>query len=324
MDLITYSLLLKKIKGVATGVSTARYDAENRSIIFTTNSGVELSIPMPNGLSSAEIEMISHMELAGNEEEGFYITVDGERVGSKTCTFTTTVDGLAMPKGTVLNNVEPADVLKDMLVAKFPPEITYTSTLSTSDYYEIGEVKDVTLDIVANKKSYDLKKVEITSTPTLSGFNKNITTAPWTHSGSFSISNSQQIVVKATDIEGLSSSKTISYNFVYPMYASYVDTSVVDITESDIISGQKIIKQKAAITLAYSSNDTLLRPVFAFPAEYGDLKKITDVLNQIELITNYTKYDVQIECLDGNIVDYYAYVSNTEAILDNFEIKFSW
>lgn len=324
MDLITYSLLLKKIKGVATGVSTARYDAENRSIIFTTNSGVELSIPMPNGLSGAEIEMISHMELAGNEEEGFYITVDGERVGSKTCTFTTTVDGLAMPKGTVLNNVEPADVLKDMLVAKFPPEITFTSSLSTTSYYEIGEEKDVTLDITATKKSYDLKKVEITSTPVLSGFSKTITVAPWKHNGSFTISDSQRVTVKATDVEGLSTSKNIDYNFIYPIYASYCSADVTEITEADIISGQKVIKPKQAITLAYSSNDVLLRPIFCFNASYGELRSIQDVLNKIELISNYTKYEVQIECLDGNKVNYYAYVANTEAILDDFEIKFSW
>ena len=84
------------------------------------------------------------------------------------------------------------------------------------------------------------------------------------------------------------------------------------------------VKPKGATTLAYTSNDVLLRPVFAYPKSYGELKKITDVLNQIELITNYTKYEIQIECLDGNMVDYYTYVSNTEAILDNFEIKFSW
>ena len=189
MDIVVYSMLLKKIKGVATGVSTATYDGDTRSIVFTCNDGTTLRVPVPNGLSSAEIEMISHMTLEQEEDGSYYIAVDGERIGSKTCNFKTTTAVGSLPAGTNLVSAECADVLEQMLVAKFPPEITYTSTLSTSDYYEIGEVKDVTLDIVVNKKSYDLKKVEITSTPTLSGFNKNITTAPWTHSGSFSISN---------------------------------------------------------------------------------------------------------------------------------------
>lgn len=264
------------------------------------------------------------MELAGNDEDGFYITVDGERVGSKTCNFKTSVEVGALKSGAVFNNVEAADVLEQILVAKYPPEITFTSSLSTTSYYEIGEEQDVTLDITVNKKSYDLKKVEITSTPTLSDFNKNITTAPWSHSGSFTISESQRVTVKATDVEGLVSTKNIDYNFIYPIYASYITADVVDITEADVISGQKVIKPKQAITLAYTSNDTLLRPVFAFDASYGQLKKITDVLNQIELMSDYTMHEVQIETLDGNMTDYYVYVANTEAILDNFEIKFSW
>jgi len=324
MDIVTYALLLKKIKGVATGASSVRYNGDTREVIFTCNDGTELSVPMPNGLTSAQIEMISHMTLEGNVDDGFYIAVDGERVGAKTCNFTTTVDGLAMPKGTVLDGVDPADVLEQMLVAKLPPSISFTSSLSESGTYEIGDAQEVTLETKATKQSYDIKKLEISSTPSLAEFTKTVTTAPWTHSGTVTISDSQTITAKATDVEGLNSTKTIKYNFVYPLYASYVDASVTEITEADIISGQKVIKPKQAITLAYTSNDTLLRPIFAYPAEYGDLKKITDVLNQIELITNYTKYEVQIECLDGNMVDYYAYVSNTEAILDNFEIKFSW
>lgn len=324
MDIITYSMLLKKIKGVATGVSTAIYDGDTRSVIFTCNDGTTLSVPIPNGLTSEEIEMISHMTLEEDESGSFYIAVDGERIGSKTCSFTTTTTVGSLPANTKLDSMECADVLEQMLVAKLPPSISFTSSLAESGTYEIGDVQEVTLETKVTKQSYDIKKLEISSTPSLAEFTKTVTTAPWTHSGTVTISDSQTVTAKATDIEGLSSTKTIKYNFVYPMYASYVDTTVTTLDEADIISGQKVIKQKGAITLAYSSNDTLLRPVFAYPAEYGDLKKITDVLNQIELITNYTKHEVQIECLDGNMVDYYAYVSNTEAILDNFEIKFSW
>lgn len=324
MDFITYVLLLKKIKGVETGTSSTRYNSDTREIIFTCNDGTELAVELPNGLSTEQIEMINHMSLEGDADTGFYIAVDGERVGSKTCTFKTTTTAFNLPAGTVLDSVEPADVLEQILVAKLPPSISFTSSLPSDATYEIGEVKDITLDIAVTKQNYDIKKVEISSTPSIAEFTKTINASPWTHSGNMSISDDQTVTVKATDVEGLSATKSITYNFVYPMYASYCSADVVDITEADIISGQKVVKPKGAITLAYSSNDTLLRPIFAYPQEYGDLKNITDVLNQIELITNYTKYEVQIECLDGNMVDYYAYVSNTEAILDNFEIKFSW
>jgi len=279
---------------------------------------------VPNGLSNAEIEMISHMTLEENEDGSFYLALDGERIGSKTCDFTTSVEVGALKSGTKFESVECADVLEQILVAKFPPSIKFTSSLAESGTYEIGEVKDITLDIEAIKQSYDIKKVEITSTPSIAEFTTSITTSPWEHNGELSISDTQTITVKATDVEGLISSKSIKWNFVYPMYASYVDTTVTTLEEADIISGQKVIKPKSAVTLAYTSNDILLRPVFAYPKNYGQLKSVLDVLNQIELITNYDVQELQIECLDGNMVDYYVYVAKTEAILDNFEIKFSW
>lgn len=324
MDTIVYSLLLKKIKGVATGVSTARYDGDSRSVIFTTNNGVELSIPMPNGLTTQEIEMISHLTIESEEDGTLYLALDGERIGSKTCSFKVTTAVGSLPSGTVFDSTECADVLEQILVAKYPPSISFTSSLAESGTYEIGDTQEVTLETKATKQSYDIKKLEITSTPSLTEFTKTVTTAPWTHSGQMSISDSQTVTVKATDVENLSSTKSIKWNFVYPMYASYCSSDITEITEADIISGQKVIKPKQAITLAYTSNDTLLRPIMCYPQEYGDLRSIQDVLNNIELITNYTKHEVQIECLDGNMVNYYAYVANTEAILDNFEIRFSW
>ena len=189
---------------------------------------------------------------------------------------------------------------------------------------KLSDIQEVILDIKVTKQSYDIKNVEITSNPSMQEFTNTITTAPWEHSGTVSISDTTTVTVKATDVENLSTTKSIKYNFVYPMYASYVDNSVATLEEVDIISGQKVVKAKGAITLAYTSNDELLRPVFAYPAEYGQLNSIQDVLNQIELITNYEMQEIQIETLDGNMIDYYVYVANTEAILDNFEIKFSW
>ena len=324
MDIVTYALLLKKIKGVASGASGVRYNSSTREIIFTCNDGTELSISMPNGLTTSQIEMISHMTLEGDAETGFYIAVNGERVGSKTCSFKTSITVGALPSGTKLDAVDPADVLEQILVAKNPPLISFTSSVDATKVYEIGSPTDIKLDIAVTKQSYDVKKVEITSSPTLSDFTKTITSSPFTYTNNMTISNTQTVNVKATDAEGLLANKSIVYNFVYSIYASYVDNSVTTITESDVISGQKLVKSKGTITIAYSSGDTLLRPVFAYPKAYGQLKKITDKLNNIELISNYELQEVQIETLDGNMTDYYVYVSSTEAILDNFEIIFTW
>lgn len=326
MDLLVYSLLKKMVNGVATGLSKVNYDAENKQLVFTCNDSTILRISVPDGVSKKQQEMLSHMTLEGDEETGFYIAVDGERIGSKTCSFKTSIEVGALKSGTVLNNVECADVLEQILVAKYPPEIAFTSSLPTTSYYEIGEEKDVTLDIAAIKKSYDIKKLEISSTPSLTEFTKTVTTTPWTHSGTVTISDSQTVTVKATDIEGLNTTKSIKYNFVYPSYLGYGEaTDTIDvIEEADVIAGMKLVRAKTALTTKLNSNDVLMKPMISYPKSFGELTSILDVKNGFEMLSNYDKKEIDIECLDGTMQTYYCYMQKTQAILSNFEIKFLW
>lgn len=326
MDNIVYALLMKKLRGVATGVSTARYDGDTRSVVFTTNNGVELSIPMPNGLTTAQIEMISHMTLEGDAETGFYIAVDGERVGSKTCSFKTSITVGALPSGTKLDAVDPADVLEQILVAKNPPLISFTSSVDAAKVYEIGSLTDIKLDIAVTKQSYDVKKVEITSSPILSDFTKSITSSPFTYTGNMTISNTQTVNVKATDAEGLVANKSIKYEFVYPTYLGYgeADDTIDVIEEADVIAGKKLIRKNSALSTQLNSNDVLMKPMISYPKSFGELTSILDVKNGFEMISNYDKKEIEVECLDGTKQIYYCYIQKTQVILKNFEIKFIW
>ena len=105
MDLLVYSLLKKMVNGVATGLSKVNYDAENKQLVFTCNDSTILRISVPDGVSKKQQEMLSHMTLEQEEETGsYYIAVDGERIGSKTCSFTTSVEVGALKSGTKLEN----------------------------------------------------------------------------------------------------------------------------------------------------------------------------------------------------------------------------
>lgn len=328
MDAVTYGLLLKKIKGVATGVSNCTYDTDTRSIIFTCNDGTRLSITVPNGLTSAEKEMLSHMTLEGDIDTGYYIAVDGERVGSKPCDFKTSITVGALPTGTTLSKVDPADVLEQILVMKNPPSISFTSSVSSTNTYEIGSDTDIELDIKVVKQSHDLANVNITSTPSLAQFTKNVnvSTSPYNYSGSMTINNTQTIIVKATDVEGLVSTKSIKYNFVYPSYLGYGEaTDTIDvIEEADVIAGMKLVRAKTALTTKLNSNDVLMKPMISYPKSFGELTSILDVKNGFEMLSNYDKKEIDIECLDGTMQTYYCYMQKTQAILSNFEIKFLW
>lgn len=326
MDIVTYALLLKKIKGVATGVSTARYDGNTRSVVFTTNNGVELSIPMPNGLTTSQIEMLNHMTLEGSQEEGFYLALDGERIGSKVCDFTATLNCGAIKSGTKFDKVEAADVLESLLVAKTPPLISFSSSVDATKVYEIGSPTDIKLNITVTKQSYDVKKVEITSSPTLSDFTKTITSSPFTYTGNMTISNTQTVNVKATDAEGLVANKSIKYEFVYPTYLGYgeADDTIDVIEEADIIAGKKLIRKNSALSTQLNSNDVLMKPMISYPKSFGELTSILDVKNGFEMISNYDKKEIEVECLDGTKQIYYCYIQKTQVILKNFEIKFTW
>lgn len=328
MDMVTYALLLKKIRGVATGVSGCVYNSDTRELVFTCNDGTPLTVPVPNGLTTQQIEMIKHMTLEGDAETGFYIAVDGERIGSKTCDFKTSITVGALPSGTVLDKVDPADVLEQILVMKNPPSILFTSSVSSTNTYEIGSDTDIELDIKVVKQSYDLANVNITSTPSLAQFTKNVnvSTSPYNYSGSMTINNTQTIIVKATDVEGLVSTNSIKYNFVYPSYLGYgeaIDTIDV-IEEADVIAGMKLVRAKTALTTKLNTNNILLKPMFSYPKSFGELKSILDVKNGFEMIDNYDKKEIDIECLNGTTQTYYCYMQKTQAILTNFEIKFSW
>lgn len=329
MDLLVYSLLKKMVNGVATGLSKVNYDAENKQLVFTCNDSTILRISVPDGVSKKQQEMLSHMTLEQEEETGsYYIAVDGERIGSKTCSFTTSVEVGALKSGTKLENRECADVLHDILVAKYPPAISFTSSVDQTKVYEIGASTDIELQVKVTKQSYDLKKVDITSSPALPDFTKSTTvsTSPYTYSGNMTISDTQTVSVKATDVEGLILNKLIKYEFVHPTYLGYGEaTDTIDtIEEADVIAGMKLVRAKSALTIKLNSNGVLMKPMISYPKSFGELTSILDVKNGFEMLSNYDKKEIEIECLDGTTQTYYCYMQKTQVILTNFEIKFTW
>ena len=326
MDNIVYALLMSKLRGVATGVSGCRYDETTRRIIFKCNDNTELGIFVPDGLTSAEREMLNHMTLEGSQEEGFYLALDGERIGSKVCDFTATLNCGAIKSGTKFHKVEAADVLESLLVAKNPPLISFTSSVDATKVYEIGSPTDIKLNITVTKQSYDVKKMEITSSPTLSDFTKTIISSPFIYTNNMTISNTQTVNVKATDAEGIVANKSIKYEFVYPTYLGYgeADDTIDVIEEADVIAGKKLIRKNSALSTQLNSNDVLMKPMISYPKSFGELTSILDVKNGFEMISNYDKKEIEVECLDGTKQIYYCYIQKTQVILKNFEIKFTW
>ena len=67
-----------------------------------------------------------------------------------------------------------------------------------------------------------------------------------------------------------------------------------------------------------------MKPMISYPKSFGELTSILDVKNGFEMLSNYDKKEIDIECLDGTMQTYYCYMQKTQAILSNFEIKFLW
>lgn len=240
----------------------------------------------------------------------------------------------AIPAGTVVNNTS-AELWKKALVKNLGLLITFTGTLDKTLVYEKGIPKNTNLSVKVEKRdgSGDIVNIDYISTPTHASFSgAKTSTSPTLYTDSVAITglkDTEEFKVTAKDTNNTISSATIKYEFVYPMFNILADWDSVNNTkpvvdEAMIIGGNKVIAKKATQTLVLNSAGTFKVPVFAYPKEYGSLTKILDVKNGFDLISNYTKGEINITCEDGQVVPYVYYIANIYSKFNDFKISFQF
>ena len=254
--------------------------------------------------------------------------------GNDIISLTSNVAVGAIPAGTVVNNTS-AELWRMALVKNLGLLVTLTGTLDKNIIYEKGVAKDTNLSVKVSQRdgSGEIASISYSSIPVHSSFNGSKTASNNTlYTDTVTITglkDTQEFKVTAVDTNGTTSNATIKYEFVYPMYNILADWDSINNTrpvvdESMIVGGTKLVAKKATQTFTLNSAGTFKVPVFAYPKEYGSLTKILDVRNGFDLISNYTKGEINITCADGQVVPYVYYIANIYSKFNDFKISFQF
>ena len=115
------------------------------------------------------------------------------------------------------------------------------------------------------------------------------------------------------------SSKTNSFNFVYPYYVGVCDANS-EITEPLIKGLTKKIETKGSKTITYTTDNQHM--IFAYPTSYGLISKILDA-NSFDVTNTFSHSTLDIIGLDNTSQSYYVYINGASTV-SNFNMKFNY
>ena len=325
MDIVTFAVLMSKIKSCLTGIASMTIGDDKKSIVITTNKGAKFTLNIPNPIDHPDF-----VNKLGWDDAENCLTYDGELIkadSETTADIVSTVECGAIKVG---DRVKAATnlqgVVEQLLIKEEAPSVTVSLTVSDGKTYdtirEIGDSVSVTAKAVVTKKSYD---VASTSWTTPSAISETATANGGTYTRVFSnVSNTTTFTFKAVDNKNLTGSNFKKVTFVYPMYNSLVDKDMdtTTITANDVTNGTKILKSKATFDFVVTASAE--KVVWAIPQSYGQLKSIKDTKNGLELISGYEVTTLNITALDGTTVPYYVYVPVLESTVTDFNYKLAW
>lgn len=296
--IISYALSKKLVGKALLGISDIKLNDDETMFVVTADDGTVFTVAVPQATNTK---------------------VTSEIKSSVDCGAINT--GKVIPVGTTLQSA-----LEMLLVKEESPSVVLTLSVSDGQSYttvrEKGTPVDVTINALVTKKSYDINNVEwvkgVVATEIASADTNTYTRTL------NNIEDTTTITCKATDINGLVGSATKTMKFVNPVYNPIItgDVEIDTITEADILNGSKLLYEKGEFTSVINANAQ--KVVWSFPAEYGELKSIKDVKNNLELLSGYNKTTIDVTMIDGTVVPYYVYVPVLESTITDFTFKLTW
>ena len=302
MDLVTYAVLLKLIKGHASGINDIQYNPTTKCFDYIMTDGTVISVPVPDGALT---------------EEDVKSTVNCGAVSI----------GDIVPRDTNIT-----ELTKKLLVKDLAPQITITSTIDNTINYERGVAISPSLTIKVDKIQVtdgDINNVTLTSTPADTGFDMvdnspNSTTNTYTKATT--ISKTVEYSVTATNTKDRTGNKKFKYTFVNPTYYGVLAETFdeTNTTETDIKSGTKgLLDWEKSPKFKPSLTANKEKFFICYEASLGELTSIKDTVNGFELISGCVKFNVDITTVDGTVVPYYCYIAGTRGTYEDMPIEFS-
>ena len=328
MDIVTFAVLMSKIKSCLTGIASMDIGADKKSIVITTNNGAKFTLNIPNPIDHPDF-----VNKLGWDDAENCLTYDGELIKvssatTKDITATTACGAISVGQKIPANtNLQTA--LETLLVKEESPAVVLAVSMSDGNTYDTIREKGVsvtaTCKATITKKSYDVSKVQWTSGIIVT--ESSVATTGGTFTRTLNVSSDVTITCKATDIKGLSGTGSKPLTFVNPIYLSYIDESInnTTLTEDLITGGTKILKKKATFNQSIISDNK--KVCFAYDSSYGNLTSIKDVNNGFENLGSFVQSTINITTANGTVVPYTVYLMDAPVTIyeaDNFLYQLKW
>lgn len=329
MDIVTFAVLMSKIKSCLTGIASMDIGDDKKSIVITTNDGAKFTLNIPNPIDHPDF-----VNKLGWDDAENCLTYDGELIkadSETTADIVSTVECGAIKVG---DRVKAATnlqgVVEQLLIKEEKPSVILTISISDGNTYDTIREKGISVTATCKativKKTYNISKVDwisgIIATET------SVSATGGTFTRTLSASSDVTIICRATDTNNLTGSASKILSFVNPMYTAYInkDIDTTTITEDMVTGGAKLLKKKNTFT---TDKIVLNREkfCFAYDSSYGVLSSIKDVNNNFECINAFNRIEMDITTADGTIVKYYVYLMKSDEILedsDDFKYQIKW
>ena len=334
----TYAVLLKKIKAFLTGIGDVKAIPPNKLEFTNVNNNNKFVVTLPMNMTQEQLDWLIDMssKLKENTTTG-KLEFNGEPIESLiTENIKSTVNCGAVSIGDVINNgTNLTEFAKKLLIKDVAPLVTITSDIDETKVYEKGVTITPTLTVVAKKLNTgdnDITKVTLQATPSDTNYDyvdntPNVNTN--TYIKNTSISSTTSYKASAINTKNLTGSKTLKFTFVNPIYIGSVAETLneTSVTESDIKAGcTKILADITLTNPSYTETMTvnMKKIIIAYDKSIGTLKEIIDVANNMNTISAFNKFDVNVTTIDNSIVTYECFIGKVRSNVKNMDMKFVW
>ena len=311
------------------GISSIKLDTTtNKHWIVTTTAGDTFHVAIPNSVSNPEF-----LDRLGWDDVENCLTYDGELIKADSVTTADIVSTVECGAIKIGDRVKTATnlqgVVEQLLIKEESPSVVLTVTMSDGNTYDTIREKGVsvtaTCKATVTKKSYNVKTVQWTSG--IIATESSVLESGGAYTRTLNMTNTTTVTCKATDVNNLVGSASKPFTFVNPIYVSYIDETIdnMTITEDLITGGTKILKKKATFSQPIVSANK--KVCFAYDSSYGNLTSIKDTKNGFENIDSFIKSSLNITTADGTVVTYYVYLMDAPVTIyesDNFSYQLKW
>ena len=226
-------------------------------------------------------------------------------------------EGTTIPKGTSYGTI-----FQMLLTTYQAPIVTVTLTPSTTLYEKgVDTITSLKITTTITKKSNPIKSIKwYMGSSELGEYTADNTTgldSGGTFDYSGTISNDVTIKVVVTDSENKTVTKEIPIKFVGMSYYGILSDSVTTVSESDITSLNKILKDEKEYVYSGITTD-YGKICYAIPSMLGEITNFQDKVNNFSYSEDFEKQTLTI-----NGIPYNCYVQTEAAGMTDIEMSFS-